>query len=256
MAQRGSMFSDMSYRLGRVTFRTAAAIVFASILSVMLGERWLSILSLPRWLFLFPDDILRGQIWRLATYPWIELDPLNLLFGVWAVVVFMPQVERHWGERRLMIRMAIAIVVPALLTALLAIPVTMLRHAQFQGVWPLIYFLIAAFASEMTGAPIMIFPFPFSVSGDGLLMFEGALLGLFCIFNGPLSQIVSLFSFGLGIAWFRFGYGHGLNRAWLRLRRRSLEARLGRVRRSGSLRIVSPDDDDDDKDGKPGRYLN
>lgn len=251
MARRGSLF-DRLPDFGRVTWVTLILLVGISLADVIIGPRWLRIGEPAEWLVLIPAEVLRGQAWRLVTYPWVN-GLLGLVIGVWMIVVFMAQLERMWGERRMLLRLLAFIVVPAAIVTLLSIPIRPLRGAAFVGIDPVLYCLIAAFACELRGAEIMLFPFPFRVSGDGLLLFEGGLLVAMILFTGDfLGATLSIVSLAFAIAWFRFNLVRDVRRSWLRFRKRRLEARMTKLRRSRGLHVVSSDDDDD---GEPRRFL-
>jgi hypothetical protein len=202
--------------------------------------------------FFVPYDLLHWQLWRLVTYPCL-MPPsdgasmlIALFFTAWAIVIFMPPLEMAWGRRRLLLRLVMFAVVPALLVFLLSFPVSGLRGQPFVGPGSIIFCLIVAFATE-TGGPITLFPLPFTFAGDGLLWLEAGVLAMMIIFDGTIfPHMLNVVSFAFALVWFRLNVVRDLRRSWLRLRKRRIEAHMARLRRERSLRIVSPDDDDEE----------
>jgi membrane associated rhomboid family serine protease len=241
----------MTNRFGTVTSYTAILIGAVSILSAILGPPWLDVIWLPERAMFEPSLVLRGQLWRLVTYPWFEMSPISLIFAIWATLIFMSTLEGMWGERRLLFRLAMLVALPVALLTLLAIPLGPLRDVSALGTWGLLTALVVAYASELPDQPILLF-FVARISGDTLILVEGVILGLFVLFSGSVVMfLVPILSFALALAWFRFNLVRDLRRSWLRLRKRRVEARMAKLRRERSLRIVPLDgenDDDEDSD--------
>jgi len=52
-----------------------------------------------KYLALSAPGILTGKVWQLATYPFVEGWPWNLVFGLWVILFAGSAVERQWGTR-------------------------------------------------------------------------------------------------------------------------------------------------------------
>lgn len=227
-------------------------LVGLSLLNVF-AARWLNLGSPAEYLALAPGLVLRGQAWRLLTYPWIELSPLSLVISGYLFYRYGGEFEVAWGRRGYIRRLALLVGVPAVLIALLSVAVRPLQGADFLGMSALWVALITVFASQLGGRQITLFPFPFVLSGDGILYLVGGGIGLGIIFSGSvLGLLPELFSFGFALAWFRFGLFQGWRRRWLTYRRARLEARLKRLRRQRGLRVV----EEEEEEGEPRRWLN
>jgi membrane associated rhomboid family serine protease len=102
---------------------------------------------------LLPERVWTGELWRLVTWVFVVPDPLGLLFGVLAMVLwFGPDLVGAWGPRRFLsvyLGLAAATAVVTCLIARLLSP--RLLGAVYAGWWPMIDALIIAWA--------LIFPF-------------------------------------------------------------------------------------------------
>jgi len=53
------------------------------------------------WLSIYPFSIGAGlQIWRLVTYQFLHSGFFHILFNMWALWMFGPTLEKHWGSKR------------------------------------------------------------------------------------------------------------------------------------------------------------
>lgn len=222
------------------------ALVATSILTA-LADRWLQLLNVG-WFALTPGAVLSGQIWRLFTYAWVEWSPLGLLIDVLILGMFGRQMEERWGTRIFVRRVLALIVVPAVLTSLLALVAGQLQGLLYLGMRPLVVGLIVAFASQLRHAQVRLILIPIPFSGDGLLVLSGALLGLSVLFSGSILPFMpEIFAFAIALAWFRFDLLKDVRRTWLRFRKKQIEARMAKMRRDRSgLRVVRDEDDDSD----------
>jgi membrane associated rhomboid family serine protease len=211
------------------------------------------LLSFVESLIFVPAAVLSGQVWRLVTYPWIAPgDVFGFLLSCLMIYMFGAQLELQWGAKRYARRVAVFVIAPAVLTVLVSFVFpSMAYRASCAGLAPLTYALVASFASLNRHRRFFLFPLPFEVSGDGLLIFDAACLGLAVLL--PFSQtgigphLTSIAALGLAVVWFRLDVVRDLRHAWLRLRQRQIESRLARMRARRNLRIVSSDDSDEEQ---------
>ncbi|WP_269542506.1 hypothetical protein [Cerasicoccus fimbriatus] len=63
-------------------------------------------------LMLYPDLVLKGQIWRVFTFIWESpaISPIWLIFYFWLFYIFGSALEEHWGEFRFNIFILIGMV--------------------------------------------------------------------------------------------------------------------------------------------------
>src|SRR5262245_28696679 len=103
---RSSPFGELTYRVGSVTATMVVVIGVASILAAILGT-WLGAFSLTALAAFMPDAVLHGQLWRLATYPWITGDPIGLIFSIWILWFLGPAMHSAWGTRKFVTRLMV-----------------------------------------------------------------------------------------------------------------------------------------------------
>ena len=96
--------------------------LFASIAS-MFTAGWVA-----DWTLLSPDRVLRGEVWRLITWAFVEVAPLSIIFTCVAVFKFGGELVPRWGERRLRRFMLEIILGAAIVTVLLALVVPGTMH--------------------------------------------------------------------------------------------------------------------------------
>lgn len=259
MRSSGSMYGGGGLRMPPVPRLTRVLIgvfVGLSVIAAILGP-WGGVVDL--WtLFRFNgNEVLSGQVWKLATYPWLTSDVLGLVFGLFGFVFFVGQLEIQWGRKLFVRRVTTLVVAPVFLLTLLAV-VSPTIGARTVALGPsmLIMAALTAFASELRGRTIMMFPLPFQLTGDTILWLLGGLLGLRVLFAGQIIEsLPEIFSFGIALAWFRLDITRDVRRVLLKNRRRRLARKLQRTKasRAGHLRVVSSDDDE--KKNKDKRYL-
>jgi membrane associated rhomboid family serine protease len=187
-------------------------------------------------LLLDPGDVgLLLQPWRYLTWPFAE-RPLpgslfTLLFAGLMLVWLGRQLTAAWGERGLLVRVAIIVAGAGGLTALLLAPFE--SHLLVQGIWPLTNALLVCWGLlyreqrlswfgvlEMRGLTVA------WVTGLGTLAL--ALLGRQPGYLAHLSALL--------VAWVLAGSGP--RRGWRRLTGRWREARLKRAR--SRFEVIDP----------------
>lgn len=253
MARRDNLYHRLADSIGPVTAGTLL-LVIAGTLAAPLFTHWVRLTNIFEKVAFLPDEVWAGQVWRLISYPWVITGGqnviLNILFSIWAIVIFMAAVEGAWGSRRLLTRMAILIVGPALVVTLIY---KVFPHVQGDlGPQSLITAIVVAYAVELRGNTIRILLFPMPLGGDQLIMFEGAMILVLIIISGTiLPFVLPIVSFFWAVAWFRLGWGVNVRRSWLLFRKGRVEAQMSKARKRSNLRVVSSRDDDDDNT----RYL-
>jgi membrane associated rhomboid family serine protease len=232
----------------RVTLVLLVLLVGGSLLAAVVTQ-WIGLGNAYEWLALVPAEVLRGQVWRLATYPWLDTQPFWLLISALILGSFGSQLERQWGSRTFARRTAVFVVVPAVLVTLVALFSTRAALTPYLGVHVVIVCYIAAFACEFRGAQVRLMFLPWAFSGDQLLMLEAAFIGLGVILGGSvIAYLPIIFGFLFVLAWFRFDLGRDLRRTWLQMRKARLERSMEKLRRQRNLRVVR-----DDEEGQGGR---
>jgi membrane associated rhomboid family serine protease len=189
---------------------------------------------------LAPALVLRGELWRVATWPFFQESPFTLLFGGFMIWTLGQQLSYVWSERRFATRFLGYTVGAGLLTSVLGLVWPAARGVGHVGIWPVANALLVAWA--------MLYP-DRQVNIWGVLPLTGKTLALLVVGGTVLYAIAGGFPrgfaafaphlFALGIAWMQ-----GLPRA----RRRPLGDQARRwwaeretKRRAKHLKVVRKD---------------
>jgi membrane associated rhomboid family serine protease len=226
-----------------------AVTVVASLLGAI-GER--NGFPLFTWGSFLPDAILRGEVWRLVTWIFLETDPLRLLFGALALYWFGRDLALAWGPRRFLGVYFGLTVLAALLTLFVALvvwPEAMMAH-PFIGNWPLADAMLIAWALLYPDKQILLF---FVLPVSGRIIFWITLLGTvaYAAYGGFHNFVPHLAAEVLMIAYCR---GLSPRRLWLKLRLSSLERSA--KKRARHLKVVEGGGEGEGKGPKPPKWLN
>ncbi len=94
---------------------------------------------------LLPSMILRGQVWRLVSWPFFQDDPFTLIFGGFMLYWLGQQLAFVWSERRFLLRFFGYAAFASVATTVLAVfwPPASVGHV---GIWPVANALIVSWA--------------------------------------------------------------------------------------------------------------
>lgn len=95
---------------------------------------------------LFPAYVFQGQLWRLVSWAFFELDPLGLIFAGLALFWFGRDLLRIWRPGRFLAAYLGLAAAAAGVTCLVALAWPSLRARPFLGAWPVVSALIIAWA--------------------------------------------------------------------------------------------------------------
>lgn len=204
------------------------------------------------WAALLPSA-LRGEVWRVVTYPLVQEEPLGLIFGGMVLYFFGPQLAYDWGERRFLWNSLIVTVGAAALTLLLAGALGV--NFGYLGLWALVDGLVLMWALRYPEQQILLF-FVVPVTGRLLALVTVGINALFLVWGVARAGTVGLVQFtppmaALLIGWLlsRSGVSMPLRR-WKRAWRDFRAERQVR-RRSKHLKVVRKNGHDE-----PPRWLN
>lgn len=188
---------------------------------------------------LMPVAILRGEIWRLVTWPFFQDDPLTLLFAGFMLWTLGQQLSYAWSERRFVVRFLGYTLGAGIVTTLLALfweNATAIAHV---GAWPVINALLVAWA--------MLYP-DRQVNLWGVLPLTGKTLAMLVAFGTVLYAIASgLAAFtphlvAIAIAWIQ---ARGIGGRRFGSQARQWWAERDMKRRAKHLKVVRKDGSDD-----------
>jgi membrane associated rhomboid family serine protease len=202
------------------------------------------------WAALVPALLVRGQLWRLVSWAFVQNDPLTLLFGGFMLYSLGQQLSLVWSERRLLLTFLGLAAGASVITTLAALvwPVAGTPHL---GMWPVVNGLVLCWA--------MLYP-DRQVNIWGVLPLTGKTLALLVVFGTVLYGLAGGGIDGLGaylphFAALALGYllmrGPGLpTRRW-KLQAREWMAEREFRKRSKHLKVVHKDGKDE-----PPRWMN
>ncbi len=192
---------------------------------------------------LVPEQVWRGELWRLVTWAFFELDPISLIFACLVLWWFGQDLCTGWGSRRFLLLFLGCTVSTGVLTTL-AGGLTgwqALLGSPFLGAWPIADAIILAWALAFPSRRMLLY-FVLPVGGETLVYLVVGGTVLFAIFQGLGPYVPHLMAEGLALLYLK---GMTLRRLWLRLRLANLERQFRRDSRR--LRIVRSDDDGKDR---------
>lgn len=238
MRRRNSSLDDLLSFGGRVppvVGGLIAALIAFSILGVVAG--------LASWGAFVPALVLRGQVWRLVSWPFFERDPISLLFGGLTLYWFGRDLCWAWGPRRFLATFFGIAGLSAAVTTLLALVVPQLAGGAWAGAWAVLSALIVAWASLFPERQILLM-FAIPISGRALLWVTVGGTLLYAVFGGVFSYVPHLVAQGLMALYLRGFSARGLFQSF---KIRSLE-RKARSRAS-HLKVVERNGDAKGRDG-------
>lgn len=184
---------------------------------------------------LMPVPILRGQLWRLLSWPFFQDDPLTLLFAGLILWQLGQQLSYVWSERRFVLRFlgyTLAAAAGSTLLALVWDDASAIAHV---GVWPVVMALVVAWS--------MLYP-DRQVNIWGVLPLTGKTLAMLVAFATLLYAVARGFAaftphlVAIAVAWVQ---SRGLGGRRLAYKARLWWAERGMRRRTKHLKVVHKD---------------
>jgi membrane associated rhomboid family serine protease len=185
-------------------------------------------------LVLQPAAVLRGEVWRLATWVLLEDSPVNLLFGGLVLWWFGRDMVDAWGPRRFLASWFAIPAAAGALTCLLALAWPRLSGSAHVGFWVALNALVVAWGVLHPFRQILLF-FALPVSGRALVGITVGGTVLFALFLGVAAFVPHLLAEGL--SWLHAS-GQGPGR-WFR------KLRWPRRRGRGRFEVIHADRDPD-----------
>ena len=97
MRSRYPSSSTLAYSFGPGPWTPAIKALIIANVTVFVVTYFLPVLQVPLWLT--PQDVVHGQVWRLVTYMFLHAGPMHLLFNMLFLWMFGVELERMWGTR-------------------------------------------------------------------------------------------------------------------------------------------------------------
>ena len=132
---------------------------------------------------LSPAFVLRGQIWRLLSWAFFEVDGQNLIFGSLMLGVFGRDLAGLWGGARYLTICAGVALSAGVMTTLLGLVWNDIYTTQYLSIWPLADALIVAWALLFPNRTIL-FMLVMPAAGRNLLYLTVGMTALFAVMYG------------------------------------------------------------------------
>jgi membrane associated rhomboid family serine protease len=113
------------------------------------GRLWLD-------LALVPEDVLRGQLWRLVTWPLVERAPITLLLACFSLHWFAGDLAAGWGQRSLVQFVVTTVLAAGVGTTLLALALGVGQYVYLGG-WPLRWALAIAWGLQFPERSVLVY---------------------------------------------------------------------------------------------------
>jgi membrane associated rhomboid family serine protease len=97
MRSRYPSSSTLAYSFGPGPWTPAIKALIIANVTVFVVTYFLPVLQVPLWLT--PQDVVHGQVWRLVTYMFLHAGPMHILFNMLFLWMFGVELERMWGTR-------------------------------------------------------------------------------------------------------------------------------------------------------------
>jgi membrane associated rhomboid family serine protease len=191
---------------------------------------------------LSPVMILRGEPWRLVSWPFVQADPFALLFGGFMLYWLGLQLSFVWSERRFLLRFFGTALFAGAGTTLLAVVWAPASGAHI-GIWPVANALIVSWAMLYPDRQVNVWGvLPITGRTAALLVVGGTFL--YGIAAGGLRGIGTFTPhlFALAAAWL-LSRGVGLGGPWRDAR--AWWAERAARRRARHLKVVKKDGEGD-----------
>jgi membrane associated rhomboid family serine protease len=141
---------------------------------------------------LVPGLVFLGQLWRLVSWCFFEMDPIGLIFAALALFWFGSDLVRIWGAGGFLARYLGLAAVAGGLTCLAGLVLTPLLGVSFVGAWPVVSGLIIAWAVAFPTRNLLLY-FVVPLHGRNLIY---ATLGgtlLFALLGGGILRFLPHF---------------------------------------------------------------
>jgi membrane associated rhomboid family serine protease len=173
--------------------RWMAVTLVASLVAILDGG-WLA-----HWASLVPARVAHGEVWRLVTWPLVQLAPIGLVLTCLSIYKFGGELAVVWGDRRLQ-RFAVQLVLAAGASACVLAGVAGASYLDRLGGWAIIDVLVIAWARQFPTRTLVLYGLV-GLRGRDLVRVTCAISGVFAIYFGPVTMAPELAACALA-AWY------------------------------------------------------
>ncbi|MCE9574653.1 MAG: rhomboid family intramembrane serine protease [Deltaproteobacteria bacterium] len=178
-------------------------------------------------LALWPERVWAGEVWRLATWPFVQTTLLSLVFGCITLFGFGAELEDRWGSARMFGYMAAVLTVAGAGTALIALAAPEVMAYPHLGGWARTSAIVVAWSLQFPERRILFYGL-IPLGGTDSVTAWCALTVVIALFIGFAPCVPELLATGAAVLAMTGGL-------------RGVRTILGK--RRGKPRIVRDDDD-------------
>jgi len=203
------MSRDTTFQFSLPPFRGAVRYLILFTLAVWIALVLLWAFDRPDAQFLLtigelnPQHVLHGWVWQLLTYGFVHVDPRHIIVALVGTYFIGSAVQERIGSRAFaelyvfssVLAGAVGVLIS--LTDRVGIGPALGAGAAVNGVLMVFYLL-------HRGVSIFLFPFPFKIPVEWVVVAVGAIEGAYFLLNNfALFFLVSLLGLGTGFVWYR-----------------------------------------------------
>ena len=122
--------SDPWFRIGTLDVTTTMLVVLLCVVSIFVWAAEGTERTITRRLFLWPDEVLDGEIWRVVTWPLVNEPDLWLVISLALFWYFGSEIERLLGRNRFGVFLLLITVIPGIVGALIDLPQLGIRPVE------------------------------------------------------------------------------------------------------------------------------
>jgi membrane associated rhomboid family serine protease len=153
---------------------------------------------------LSPLAVFTGQVWRLLTWAFFDIDGLNLVFGALLMSVCGRDLAAVWGGLRYLLVCAGIALTTGIITTLLGFAWRDVYASAYLSIWPLADALMIAWALMFPTRGIL-FMFVLPAAGRNLLYLTVGITVVFALMYGFANFVPHFLAMGLMYAYIRGG---------------------------------------------------
>lgn len=122
--------SDPWFRIGTLDVTTTMLVVLMCVVSIFVWAAEGTERTITRRLFLWPDDVLDGEVWRVLTWPLVNEPDLWLVISLALFWYFGSEIERLLGRKRFGIFLLLVTIIPGVVGAVIDLPQLGIRPVE------------------------------------------------------------------------------------------------------------------------------
>jgi membrane associated rhomboid family serine protease len=143
---------------------------------------WLDGGWLARLAALIPSRVFHGEVWRLVTWPLVDMGPISLVLTCVAIYKFGGELAVRWGDRRLL-RFVVQVVLAASAVTCVLAMITGQPFVNRLGGWAVSDLLVIAWARQFPERPLVVYGL-LTVRGQQLINITVGVTILFALRGG------------------------------------------------------------------------